>query len=328
MSSEPRSVTPGSAIPRRRPISSSVASGTPAADLAERGHDRGAALALPVEPDEEVARHAPVALRTGPCTVGADPHAAIRSRVDAVVGDQRVGHPLRHHAARRARPAARAPAAPTTGPASRPVVAQPGELRHRHVVVRDVGHASRDLERGAHQDRRRRRPCRARRAPRLRHATAAGVIAPRPRRRWPASASRSVARRSAYGSAGRDRHRLVPERRQAAGEARAGRRTSRASRRRRSRRPARSSRAPRPRQRVGEAPRDGGVLALLPQRHDHELVARAVVDADEDEVGPIEVADVTVAALDVGSTRPASHAARTRPAISGRASSTPRTRWR
>ena len=49
--------------------------------------------------------------------------------------------------------------------------------------------------------------------------------------------------------------------------------------------------------RIGEAARDGRVVALLPQRHDDELAARAVVDADVDEVRAAEVADVDGAAL-------------------------------
>jgi hypothetical protein len=64
-------------------------------------------------------------------------------------------------------------------------------------------------------------------------------------------------------------------------------------------------------QRVGEAAGDGGVLPLFPQGGHHELVA--LWPADEDEIG---------------STRPAQWARATRPAISVRASSVPRTRWR
>jgi hypothetical protein len=43
-------------------------------------------------------------------------------------------------------------------------------------------------------------------------------------------------------------------------------------------------------QRVGEALRDGGVLALLPQRH-HDQLAVALRAADVDQRGAIEIAD-------------------------------------
>src|SRR3954471_21884492 len=47
-----------------------------------------------------------------------------------------------------------------------------------------------------------------------------------------------------------------------------------------------------PAQHVGEALGDLGVLAVLPQGHDHELPARLVLHAHVDEAGPLDVADV------------------------------------